>query len=113
MHGHVPLARSTSGRSILKRDRNSVRGARVGTRWITQHDVGPPMEPGGLMQRQRSTLSPGRAGSAAVMVGGLLLAGLAVSRVFKSTPNARSAEQNGAQHDPTEPPPDPELGAWG
>lgn len=65
---------------------------------------------GGGMQRHANTMSPDRGGPAALMVGGLLLAGIAVSHVLKSATDERSLKR---AHEPAEPPPDPELGAWG
>ncbi len=72
----------------------------------------------GETQRPVDTSSAERAGTTAVVVGGLLLAGFAVSHVLKSSMRERAPDRtNGGRHDGSyeleEPPPDPELGAWG
>jgi hypothetical protein len=72
------------------------------------------VQDGGGTQRQANTVSPiGRANPAAVVVGGLLLAGF-VSRVLKSSMTQRAPERTNIRAvEPEEPPSDPELGAWG
>ncbi len=78
-------------------------------------------EGGGGTQRRLDAPSAERAGATAVMVGGLLLAGFAVSHVLKSSRSGlkslasgpTSEQPNRRPYDPEEPPPDPELGAWG
>lgn len=70
------------------------------------NDDGTPLQ----QLNRPSARSP--ASAAAIVCGGLLLAGIAVSRVLKSSTSGRTGERT-KRYEQADPAPDPELGAWG